>query len=96
MTEQWDTPFGANARYTVRLHVVGEDRRDDGSVRGADRSVDLRVVSPLGQARAVALAALRFAKAEPLSIFREIDVVEVERDFTIEASDIRDRESYGR
>ena len=96
VTEQPDTPFGSNVRYTVRLHVVGEERREDGSVRGADRDVEIRVVSPLGQARAVALAVLHFVKAEPRSLFREVDVVKIEHHFAAAATDVRDSESYAR
>ncbi len=90
------TEFGPNVRYTVQLRVVGEDRRDTGSVRGADRLVEVRVVTPLGQSRAVALAALHFAASEPRSVFREVDVIEVDHDFVTEDTDCRDRYSLGR
>lgn len=95
-SEQPTTPFGPNLRYTVRLHVVGEDRREDGSVRGVDRYYELPVVTPLGEARAVALAALQFSAVEPRSLFREVDISDVEHDFVVLAEDLRDRESYGR
>ena len=90
------TPFGPNVRYTVRLHVVGEDRRDDGSVRGTDRDMAIRVVTPLGELRAVALAALRFSAVEPRSVFREVQISEVEQDFTVAADDHQDREALDR
>jgi hypothetical protein len=93
---KWTTPFGPNVRYTVRLHVVGEDKRDDGSARGADRYEEIRVVTPLGQLRAAALAATHFAAVEPRSVFREIEIAEVEHDFTIAGEDYRDSESFGR
>lgn len=90
------TPFGPNVRYTIRLHVVGEDRREDGSVRGTDHDMAIRVVTPLGELRAVALAALHFSAVEPCSVFREVQITEVEQDFTGAADDHQDRESLGR
>lgn len=90
------TPFGTNARYLVRFHVVGEDLREDGSVRGVDRHREIPVVTPLGEARAIALAAIHFSSLEPRSLFREVNIAGVENDFVVMAEDLRDRESYGR
>src|SRR5688572_26843982 len=93
---EWTTPYGPNVRYTVRLHVVGEDKREDGSVRGADRYTELRVVTPLGQLRAAALAAMHFTAIEPRTVFREVVITQVEHDFLIVAEDYQDSESLGR
>lgn len=90
------TPHGPNVRYTVRLHVVGDDLREDGSVRAADRQAELRVVTPFGELKAAALAAASFCQQNPRSIYREIEVVGVEHDFDIEPGDYRDRDSVGR
>lgn len=93
---KWTTPYGPNVRYTVRLHVVGEDRSDAGSVRAVDRYVEYRVVTPLGELKAAATAAVHFTGLEPDSIYSEVEIVEVEHDFTINPDDYRDRESFGR
>ena len=69
----WTTPKGPNVRYTFRLHVVGEDRDDLGGVRGVDRHVTYRVVTPLGEYTAAAIAASVFAQQEPESLAREVD-----------------------
>ena len=93
---KWTTPFGPNVRYTVRLHVVGEKKHDDGSVRGVGRHAEMRVVTPLGELRAVALAVTHFVAIEPRSVYREVEIAQVEHDFTIAADDYRDNESFGR
>lgn len=93
---KWTTAYGPNVRYTVRLHVVGEDKREDGSVRGADRYTELRVVTPLGELRAAALAAMHFTAIEPMTVFREVEIAQVEHDFVVVAEDYRDCESPGR
>lgn len=93
---KWTTPYGPNVRYTVRLHVVGEGKSETGSVRAVDRYVDYRVVTPLGELKAVATAAVHFTELEPDSIYAEVEITKVEHDFTIEPDDYRDRESFAR
>ena len=94
--DAWDTPYGRNVRYTVRFHVVGEKVDELGSMRPVDRHCVYRFVTPLGKLRAVALAAIYFAKAEPTALFREVELVETEHEFTIEAGDLGDDESRAR
>jgi hypothetical protein len=93
---KWTTPYGPNVRYTVRLHVVGEGRNASGSVRAVDRYVEYRVITPLGELNAVARAAVNLRELEPDSIYSEVDISNVEHDFTIEPDDYRDPESYAR
>lgn len=93
---KWTTPFGPNVRYTVRLHVVGEDRDERGTARGADRYIEYRIVTPHGELRAAASAAAYFGRDEPNSIFREIEVVAVEDEFEMTSEDYRDVDSLGR
>lgn len=93
---KWTRPYGPNVRYTVRLHVVGEDQRGSGSVRAVDRYVEYPVVTPLGEIKAAATAALHFKEIEPGSIFSEVEISKVEHDFTVAPDDYRDRESFGR
>lgn len=69
-----NTSWGLNRRYDVRFHVIGDDRRPDGSVRAVDRHLTCTVATPLGRHRAVALAALWFSRNEPLSTFAEVNV----------------------
>ena len=93
----WDTPYGKNARYTVRLHVVGDglDLQRQ-TVRGTDREVEYRVVTPHGELKAAALAAGRFSAELPDSIYAEIEIVHTEYDFNPEPGDYRDRDSFAR
>lgn len=74
---KWTTPYGPNVRYTVRLHVVGEQRTATGSVRAVDRYAEYRVVTPLGELKAAATAAVYFTQREPDSIYSETEVVRV-------------------
>lgn len=93
---KWTTPYGPNVRYTVRLHVVGEDGSGSGSVRAVDRYVEHRVVTPLGELKAAATAAVHFTELEPDSIFSEVEIIKVEHDFTVDPDDYRGRESFDR
>jgi hypothetical protein len=78
----------------VRLHVVGERVGQDRSSKlPLDRYVQYRVVSPLGEHKAVAEAALYLTRVEPDSIFSEVDLVNVEHDFTFGPDDLHDREA---
>jgi hypothetical protein len=92
----WDTPFGPSVRYTIRFRVVGERVDTLGSARSVDRSVEYRVVTPHGEHAAVALAAVILNEREPDAIYREVELVSVETDFTRDVGDIRDRDSMGR
>lgn len=93
---KWTTPFGPKVRYTVRFHIVGKDRDQRGGVRGTDRYLEVRIVTPHGESTAVALAALHFAEKEPRSIFGDVAVTRIEEDFSIDPTDYRDRDSFGR
>lgn len=87
---QWTTPDGPNVRYTIRLHVHGEDRDELGGVRAVDRKVDLRVVTPLGEHTAAVVAADVFRRREPRSAFAHVELLQTEQDFVTEPSDIWD------
>jgi hypothetical protein len=92
----WTTPEGPNVRYTFRLHVVGEDQDDLGGVRGVDRYRTYRVVTPLGEYTAAAIAATVFARQEPGALVREVELIETEHDFVHDATDVRDDASRAR
>jgi hypothetical protein len=93
---KWTTPYGPNVRYTIQFHVTGEDESHAGSMRAVDRHVVCRIVTPLGEHKAVATAATHFKDLEPDAIYSEVEVIEVEHEFTVEPNDYRDRESFGR
>lgn len=86
----WTTPDGPNVRYTIRLHVHGEDRDELGGVRAVDRTVDLRVVTPLGEHTAAVVAADVLRRREPHSVFDKVELIGSEADFESEAADIWD------
>ena len=91
---KWTTPYGPNVRYTVRFHVVGEEKSATGSARAVDRYVEYRIVTPLGELKAAATAAAYFNEVEPNSIYSDVEITNVEHDFTIEPGDYRGRKSF--
>ena len=86
----WTTPYGPNVRYTVRLEVVGEDRDELGGVRAVDRTVDLRVATPLGEHTAAVHAADEFRRCEPRSVLRRVSLIASETEFPSETTDLWD------
>jgi hypothetical protein len=92
----WTTPWGPLVRYTVAFHVVGSDRDEFGGASGVDLHERVRIVTPLGRYAAVAQAALHFSARNPRSIFQEVDVTDVEYDFTVEPGDVWDDASISR
>jgi hypothetical protein len=58
--------------------------------------VEYRVVTPLGELKAVATAAVHFAELEPDSIYPEVELAKVEDHFTAGPGDYRDPESFAR
>ena len=90
------TPFGPSARYTVRFHVIGEARDDRGGFRGVDRHVEYRVVTPHGDFKAVATAALMFSRQEPGSMYREVEIVDREAQYVVAPEDWLDFDAQGR
>jgi hypothetical protein len=93
---KWTTPFGPKVRYTVKFHIVGEDRDQFGGYRGADREVEVRIVTPHGESTAAALAALHVMDVQPGCLFREVTVTLVEEEFDLDPGDYRDYDSFGR
>jgi hypothetical protein len=93
--EMWDTPYGRNSRYTIRFHVVGERLTGNqaGSMRPVDRYVEYRIVTPHDGFKAVVLAATWLQDQEPESIYRTVELVNVETDFSLEPRDYRDGDS---
>lgn len=84
------TEFGPNRRVTVRIEVIGE-RSGNSRLRPVHRDVDYRVVTPLSEQRAIGLAIGRFERDEPDSVWQEIEIVQVESDFTWGDDELIDR-----
>lgn len=91
-----DTPYGANVRYTVRFHVVSVALGRPGLARPVDDYVERRVITPFGELKAAAIAAMVLQAHNPELIYNEVEVVAVENEFTIEPEDYPDRVSLGR
>ncbi len=83
------TEYGPNRRVTVRIKVIGE-RSGNSRLRPIARDVDYRVVTPLSEQRAIGLAIGRLERDEPDSVWQEIEIVQVESDFTWGESDLID------
>jgi hypothetical protein len=90
------TPFGPSVRYTVRLHVIGEGRDQWGGYKGVDRYVQYRVVTPHGELKAAATAALQFARDQPASLFSQVEITHREQEFVTAQEDYVDLDSLGR
>lgn len=91
------TPYGPNRCFTVQIQVTGVRVGDLGGARALpERFVRYRVVTPLSQSRAVALAILDFKEKEPRSVWKDIEVVLVEDEFDWSDEDFSDVFASGR
>ncbi len=64
---------GESTRYTVRL-----------GLRPGDRSVEFRVVTAMGELKAVVMAACRMAHVSPEESTLTVEIVHVEHEFSID------------
>lgn len=93
---QSDTAYGRNVRYTVRFHVVSIAVGRLGLAKPVDEYVEKRVVTPFGEPKAIAIAATVLDAHNPELIYNEVEVADVEHEFTIASEDYPDRVSLGR